>query len=1000
LSSFLESPQFPIQEINQYSAGEKRGGGRPDFWEMVFWWTRKPLIGARSVIAGALLPSSFSHLEFKRLVGLWPESKTPHKKNPKVIPQLKERFSNVKFLDPFAGFGSIPLEAMRLGIGEVVAVELLPTAYVFLKAVLEYPKEFGERLVKDVERWGRWVTDRLHEDPDVKEFYGEGVAVYIGTWEVRCPHCGRYTPLVGNWWLARVSRKGEKDEEEEGEEEEVKSGTFRRLAWMVPYASSSAVGVRIVDLNRELNVKEAKAKINLKQGKVEANGRTYNVPRPNVQARREIATCLLCNNAIKKGGKEWYAKEALKEYNENLESYLRGEIALEDLLKSRARPRILARVRIISDDLEFEPAIGEDDEKLWRALEKLRRMWGDPDIPVENVCPYGVRYLFPILYGMIKWYRFFNPRQLLILVKLVKLIREAGKQVEQEKIKEGLSKEEAFKYAEAIATYLAITLIKQADYNSIVNAWNPSTGYGSSLALLHAGHTLSFRGISMMWNFVEYNFTLARVGYSKFLSLTSEGLNYLISAVSSSSSSSSKVKILLDDATILNMVGDKGFDLIATDPPYRDDVPYTELSDFYYVWLKRALSDVKESFGVRRLAPRFHEKAFFDNLGNEVETQWKAFALREISENEGRVQYFGVNTGALDHFKFLLSESFKTMASRLKDDGLLVTYYAHTSPDAWEALLEAGWLNAKMRVTVAHAMATESAESVVARGKIRLDMAIVATWRKGVKGEALIDDVYAKAVEACSKDAHEYRTAGLEGVNLFVAVLGKVLSHFTQYERLIGLKATDKAFVRDLVKNYIYPATVEAIARSYGAVGARLSPSSMFYLLSKVLIGRRPRQIRRILDRTAAIMLSIGTRNDLKDPEDQKVIRRAKEYYVLLEPKWGASDPKDAIGDALTARGLNPRELRMETAVDALHLLEFYAATLPREEFKRRAEEIKSREPRLFDEAVVLARVLASSLPAEDPERELAKQVVEALGLATPGTLEPFLHEVRSDADR
>jgi putative DNA methylase len=126
------------------------------------------------------------------------KTRSPHKENPRVSPQILERFSKVKLLDPFAGFGSIPLEAMRLGIGEVVAVELLPTAYVFLKAVLEYPKEFGERLVKDVERWGRWVTDRLREDPDVKELYDEGVAVYIGTWEVKCPHCGRYTPLVGN----------------------------------------------------------------------------------------------------------------------------------------------------------------------------------------------------------------------------------------------------------------------------------------------------------------------------------------------------------------------------------------------------------------------------------------------------------------------------------------------------------------------------------------------------------------------------------------------------------------------------------------------------------------------------------------------------------------------------------------------------------------------------------------------------------------------------------
>jgi putative DNA methylase len=654
-------------------------------------------------------------------------------------------------------------------------------------------------------------------------------------------------------------------------------------------------------------------------------------------------------------------------------------------------------VRVINnDDLEFEPATSEDDEKLWRALEKLRQMWGDPDIPVEELWKYtasGGGALSIWTWGFNKFYKLFNPRQLLIFVKLVKLIREAGKRVEQEKIKESLSKEEAIKYAESITTYLATALLKYVDYNTVTTSWNPGSWSWNKVQ-----HALAVRGIAMQWNWCEISPLVdLPLTYNGTLKNTIEGLSYLASA---SSGSPTKVKVLLDDATLLNKLRDEKFDLIVTDPPYRADVPYTELSDFYYVWLKRALSDVEESFGVMKLAPRFHKDAFFDNSDNEIETQWKVFALREISENEGRIRYFGVGGNPLDYFKILLSESFKSMASKLEDDGLLVTYYAHTSPEAWEVLLEAGWLNVKMRITTTHAIVTEFTDSVVARGKIRLDMAIVAVWRKGVKGEALLDEVYAKAVEACSEDAHEYRKAGLEGVNLFVAVLGKALSHFTQYERLIGLKATYKAFVRDLVENYIYPATVEAIARSYGAVGARLSPTSMFYLLSKVLIGRRPRQTRRVLDRTAAIMLSIGTRSDLKDLEDHKVILRAKEYYVLLEPKWGANDPKDAIGDALTARGLNPRELRMETAVDALHLLEFYAATLPREEFKRRAEEIRGREPRLFDEAVVLARVLASSLPAEDPERELAKQVMEALGLATPGTLEPFLHEVRSDADR
>jgi putative DNA methylase len=712
------------------------------FWEMVFWWTRKPLIGARSIIAGALLPDNFSLLEFKHLIRLWPPGiRSPHRENPKITPQIREYFSKVKLLDPFAGFGSIPLEAMRLGLGEVVAVELLPTAYVFLKAVLEYPKQFGRRLIKDVERWGKWVADRLREDPDIKELYDEGVAVYIGSWEIKCPHCGRYTPLVGNWWLARVSGRSEEGEgEEEGGEEEVRGGVFRRLAWMIPYTSSGLVGIRVADLNRELNISEIDARVNVRQGTVEVSGSVYNVPRSNIDARRETATCLLCNNTIRNAGKskEWYIKEALKEYNSNLDRYLRGEITLENLLESRAKPRILVRVKVINGELVFEPVINEDNEKLWKAVEKIKQIWGDPDIPRESLWSYtasGGGCLSIWIWGFDKFYKLFNPRQLLALVKLVKLIREAGKQIEQEKIKEGLSKEEAIRYAEAITTNLALALCKFADYNTLVNLWNPGSWSWNKVA-----HSLSMRGIAMQWNWCEIspviNLPLSYVGA---LNNTQKGLFYL----STISSNYADVNVLLDDATMLSKLGsNEKFDLIVTDPPYRDDVPYVELSDFYYVWLKRALSDIREFFDVLKLTPRFHAEAFFDEFGNEIETQWKTFALKEISENEGRIKFFEIKVDALDHFKSLLSKSFKTMASRLKDDGLLITYYAHTSPDAWEALLEAGWFNARMRITTAHAIATESAESVVARGKIRLDMAIVAVWRKGTLGEApLMDDI-------------------------------------------------------------------------------------------------------------------------------------------------------------------------------------------------------------------------------------------------------------------
>jgi len=978
---------FPVMEVNERSAAEKRGGGRPDFWEMVFWWTRKPLIGARAVIAAALLPENFSLLEFRRIVRLWRDVKVPHRENPSVPSQLADYFSRVRLLDPFAGFGSIPLEAARLGLGEVVAVELLPTAYVFLKAVLEYPKMFGARLVGDVERWGRWVVDRLREDPDVKELYDEGVAVYIGSWEVRCPHCGRYTPLVGNWWLARVSEKAAGEEGEESEEEGARGGVFRRLAWMAPYTSGGVVGVRVVDLNEELGLREVKARVNAKQGVVEVGGRVYSVPTPNIDARRETATCLLCNNTIKNigGGKDWYVKEALREYNGNLERYLRGEIALDDLLGSRAKPRILVKVKVVNGELKFEPAVNKDDKKLWIALEKLRAMWGDPDIPTEHLPPYGSRGmggdLKTIIWGLDRWYKHFNTRQLLILLKLVKLIREAGKQVEQEKIKEGLSEEEAKSYAEAITTYLAMAFCKHADFNSVVSHWTTTW--------LIPNEALAMRGIAMVWNYGEYTpYAPTITGtWIRNIRKVVESLLYLISA---QSCGAGRNHVLLDDATVLNRLPIERFDLIVTDPPYRDDVPYTELSDFYYVWLKRALSDVKEVFGVPKLVPRFHAEAFFDEYGNEIETQWKAFALREISENEGRIRYSGMKVDALSYFKTLLSQSFKTMASKLKDEGLLITYYAHTSPDAWEALLEAGWLNAKMRVTAAHAFATESAESVVARGKVRLDMAIVAVWRKGTAGEALLDEVYAKAVEACSKDAQEYRKAGLDGVNLFVAVLGKVLSQFTQYEKLIGLKIPGGSQVKELVERYIYPATAEAIARSYGAVGAKLNPQSMFYLLAKTLVGRRPRQTRRNLDRTTAIILAIGTRSNLEDLRSQKIILRSEEEHTLLEPAWGSENPRESIEDTLTAKDLNPEEPKMLTAIDILHLLEYYAATLPKEEFKTKSDEIRGKAPALFDEATALAKILASALPAEDPEKELAKHVSENLGIAA-GPLDQYV---------
>jgi putative DNA methylase len=976
---FIESPYFAIKEVNQASASEKLGGGRPDFWEMVFWWTRKPLAGARAVIAGSVLPDTINPGEFIYRLRL--SEKTAHRQNP-VLGPWAEKFKKLKLLDPFAGFGSIPLEAIRLNTGEVIAVELLPTAYVFLKAVLEYPKwatdkGLGKKLVEDVKKWGEWVLQQLKNDPDIKELYDEDVAVYIGTWEVRCPHCGKWTPVVGNWWLARV-RRGAATEEEE-EEEGGRRGEFERLAWMEPQRVEDEILIRVRDLNRELNRRTIRASVNTRAGTATVDGTTYRVPQPNIDARREVATCLHCGNQIRKGKTDWYIKEALRDWNTKLEQYLSGAIDLNKLLnESLARPRLLAKVKIVNNELVFEPATKEDNEKLWKALEKLRKIWGDPDIPTEEISHYEVRSMWVLLYGFNKWFKLFNPRQLLTLVKLVKLIREVGKIIEEEKLREGWSKEDAFKYAEAITTYLAIALIKFADYSSMVAGWNQS---------LIMGHSLSMRGIAMIWNYDEIlpgsNWTGA---FYRNLNTLIDGLLYLISAISSSIS---VVRVLFDDATSLSKLGDEKFDLIVTDPPYRDDVPYAELSDFYYVWLKRALSDVVDVGGVLVRRPRFLAEAFFDEFGNEVEVQWKRFAPREVSENSERSEVFGsvnvggknVPVGSFDYFKYLLGESFRVMAARLRDDGVLATYYAHTSPDAWEALLEAGWQGAGLRISAAHALVTESPQRVTARGATTLDMSIVVVWRKGVSGEALADEVYAGAVEVCSEEATKYRKQGYSGVNLFVAVLGCALSQFTQYKRIVGVRS-----LGELVERYIYPATAAAIARSLTGAAARLSPASQFYLLAKVLIDRGRRQRRR-LDRTSAIILSIGTRTAIDQLQVLRVIERADGDLMLLEPAH-SRDARGSIEELLREKNLSPQTTMFRTAVDVLHVLEYLALAITMDELRKRVEELRARNGALIDEAIELAKILALALPEEEVERTLAQKLLEALDIRVGGLFE------------
>ncbi|NJE02107.1 DUF1156 domain-containing protein [Thermococcus sp. JdF3] len=969
---FIESPRFPIWEVNEKSLKEK-GPARPPYWEMVFYWTRKPLVGARAVIAGALLPEDIDENRFKTLIDL--NEKTPHRANPKIPAEWEKYFRGKKLLDPFAGFGSIPLEGLRLGL-DVTAVELLPTTYVFLKAVLDYPKKFGKPLVKDVERWGNWITEQLKNNPEIRELYDDDVAVYIGTWEVKCPHCDRWTPAIGNYWLARVKDgKG-----------------YKRLAYMKPERDGDEVRIRVIDLNEILG-DVSKAKVDTKAGEITFEGEVYvrkareavksgklkegdfkvegekvifKVPEANISNQQKQLRCLLCGNAIKyadksgrhytervKGTNEFYVKFALKKYHEGDESF--------------ARQRLLVKVKVKDRDLIFEPAGKEDNERLWKAKEKVKELLErkDPDVPTEKMQPYGGATLGDIYKVFMSWNNLFNPRQLLTLIKIVKLIREVGKRVEEEKLREGWSDEKAFEYAEAVATYLTATLVHFADYNSVTTGWH--SGFWG---LIKVVHTFTSRGITMNWNWSDVtpfnrNSGASFWGMHKY---TIRSVEYLTATFAPSGQKTltdlvrdNTVKVLQGDATSLNL-GEK-FDVIVTDPPYADDVAYTELSDFYYVWLKRALSD---SDG-RNLVPRFHRTAFFKKIGPklvEIKTQWQEFAKKEISMYPAR---FGNKSGkeakeiAQQHFENLFSQAFVAMRNHLKDDGLLVTYYAHTDPESWANLIEAGWRRAKLQITRAVPIGTESKTSIVSRGKMSLDTSIVAVWRKpaGERKSVQISALKTEMERKAKESAKEFIRYGYAGLDLLYGVMAAVLEEVTKYGEVLSPKGPLPT--EEVLNDYVYPATIRGIIEAIAEVeeGQRItSNEAVFYTAYKVLFGNKT------LKPNDIILLNLATFTEPNGLIRGGVLKQtgsaSKKEFTLYTPDLLGKKALDAkeLQKFLYEKGLNPLEPEPRNAIDVLQLLEYHAL-LGKSRLEEVIEKLRRKWSAEVEEALNIAKLVS-----------------------------------------
>jgi adenine-specific DNA methylase len=313
----------PVAMLNEDARKEKLA--IPPVTRMHYYQTRKPLITARLAVAGTLLSAEDVSKDadiYNRIFGLKNMKERGYTMVPsELIKKIRERYPDgITVLDPFTGTGMILFEALRLGCN-VVGVDYNPVACLIARATLEYPLKYNEIdqdrkfvLYKDVKKYAEEIFATLRDD--LQQFYpahnGKEVKAYIYAWAVRCPHCGRETPLVGDWRLD--SKKG-------------------------------------VYLAYETDPEKGEVKYSIKRGKA---------PEGNVS--RGNAICLFCTQRI--SNEHIVADVSENEREHMLAVYLGGgEFAVADERQkeapSRAREHLMSNIRELSRYIPTE-AMGLD----------------------------------------------------------------------------------------------------------------------------------------------------------------------------------------------------------------------------------------------------------------------------------------------------------------------------------------------------------------------------------------------------------------------------------------------------------------------------------------------------------------------------------------------------------------------------------------------------------------------------------------------------------------
>ncbi|MHA1977133.1 MAG: DUF1156 domain-containing protein [Candidatus Hodarchaeales archaeon] len=423
-------------------------------------------------------------------------------------------------------------------------------------------------------------------------------------------------------------------------------------------------------------------------------------------------------------------------------------------------------------------------------------------IPNEQLPPIGTLGFSVQNYGLLKWKDLFNERQLLSLIFFLKEIVNCSSFIRNwlelnhpnaQKKEKGLDK--------IILAYLTIILGRLTDKCSNLVIYNV---YGEKIE-----HVFGRTALPMTWDYVELNvFSGANGDWSK---QTEWVIRYL-----QKNSWNAPSKAIVEQASATNLeYPDNYFDAVITDPPYYDNVPYSDLSDFFYVWFKRAVGGIFPKLFSTPLTPK--------NL--------------EIVANKGRQE------NPKEFFESLLSRAFQEFHRVLAPTGIAIFVYAHKSTKGWETMLEA-LIRAGFTITSSWPIHTEMKTRLRARTSAALASSIYLVCRKGEQqSEGYLREIVAEAEKNISTRLKRFWSDGIRGGDFFISAIGPGMEIFSRYQtimkysgekvsvadQLVEIRKISTSFLFQILTNSPQNARIDEIGQFYLAFRWTYGESTVDY---------------------------------------------------------------------------------------------------------------------------------------------------------------------------